>query len=150
MINKYNKKYASTVMWKLWATTWVVVVWRLPKLDVCETVGKKVESSSKAALDLEASFFSEMLNIICSVNKTWRPDCGIHRLKLDDWARNSLWYMWHGHKGKQVSKVRREMIEKNCSLFKIALNGLYFSDKMMLVWRIMSPFAFLMLLAREK
>lgn len=41
-------------------------------------------------------------------------------------------------------------VNKECSLVKIAPNSQFDSDKMMLVWRIISPFAFLTLPEREK
>lgn len=51
---------------------------------------------------------------------------------------------------KVNKSLKRHLLQKGCSLFKIAPNGQYDSDKMMLVRRVISPFAFLMLPAREK
>jgi len=45
---------------------------------------------------------------------------------------------------------KRDLLQKECSLFKIAPNGQYDSDKTMLVWRVTIPPALLMLPAREK
>lgn len=51
---------------------------------------------------------------------------------------------------KVNKSLKRNLLQKECSQFKIVTNGQYDSDKMMLVWRVISPSAFLMFPAREK
>lgn len=56
----------------------------------------------------------------------------------------------HDMDSKVNKSLKRDLLQKERSLFKTAPNGQYDSDKMTLVWRVISPFAFLMLPARQK
>lgn len=75
--------------------------------------------------------------IMVSVISGWKTGRGAH-------------HGTHDMDSKVNKSLKRDLLQKECSLFKIALNGQYDSGKMMMVWRVISPFAFLTLPAREK
>lgn len=56
----------------------------------------------------------------------------------------------HGMDHTVCESLKRDLQQKQCSLLKIALNGQDDLGKMMLVQRIISPFAFLVLPAWER
>lgn len=123
-------------------------LWGLPKQEGWEMVWKgRKEGSRKVAVHLEKhhiqSFF-ETLNIIGSVKETWRSQIGIHHFRLGE----SSWYT-HGM-DHAVNEPLKRGLQQNCSLSKIARNGKDDSGNMMLVQRIISPFAFLVLSAKER
>lgn len=80
--------------------------------------------------------------MIRSVNETWRPDCSIHHLRLDDWAKKLIMgYMTWTVGQASLWSYKRSVL---CSKLQ------YFSDRTRLVWRVISRFAFLMLARKNQ